>query len=186
MRLAERRSEKFTYDDYITWSDDERWELIDGVPYNMSPAPSILHQEIVSNLHYILKHNLKGQPCRPFLAPTDVVLSEVNVVQPDVFVVCDKRKIREKNIQGAPDLIIEVLSPSTALKDKREKKCLYAKYNVKEYIIIDPLEMYAERFCIEENDKYSGGDVFAPNETMKLFSLNNMEIVLPDIFEGIE
>jgi len=97
MRLAERRSEKFTYDDYITWSDDERWELIDGVPYNMSPAPSILHQEIVSNLHYILKHNLKGQPCRPFLAPTDVVLSEVNVVQPDVFVVCDKRKIREKH-----------------------------------------------------------------------------------------
>jgi len=185
MPLAKKAEERFTYQDYITWPDDERWELIDGVPYDMSPAPTFRHQSIVLNFSNILKNNLKGRTCIPGISPTDVVLSEHSTIQPDVFVVCDKSKITEKNIQGAPDLVIEVLSPSTALKDKREKKWLYEKYKVKEYILIDPVEMYAEQFHIKENCKYGEGDIFGPDETIKLFSLNGMKIPLPEVF-GIE
>jgi len=183
MPLARKVEEKFTYQDYITWPDDERWELIDGIAYNMTPAPTFKHQSIVLNFSNILKNNLKGQPCIPGIAPTDVVLSENGVVQHDVFVVCDKSKITEKNIQGAPDLVIEVLSPSTRLKDRREKKWLYEKHGVKEYIIIDPIEKYIEQFHLRENGKYGESNISAPDETIKLFSLNNMKIALSEVFE---
>jgi len=187
MPLAKKEStEKFTYDDYATWPDGERWEIIDGVPYNMSPAPTFDHQRIAGMFYYILMNKLRGKPCTPGISPTDVVLSEHDVVQPDVFVVCDKNKITKKNIQGAPDLVVDVLSPSTAPKDKREKKWLYEKYNVKEYIIVDPLEKYAERFYLEKNATYSNGDIFAPDETINLFSLSDIDIALLEVFEGIE
>jgi len=185
MPLAKKIEERFTYQDYISWPDNERWELIDGVPYNMTPAPSTNHQGVAGNFYAILNVSLKGKKCRPFMAPTDVVLSDDGVVQPDVLVVCDKSKITDKNIQGPPDLVIEVLSPSTALKDKREKKWLYEKYDVKEYILIDPVEMYVEQFYIRENGKYAEGNLFAPDETIKLFSLSGMKISLPEVF-GIE
>jgi len=186
MPLTKKKSDKkFTYNDYITWPDDERWELIDGVPYNMSPAPSTIHQIISLNFSYLLKTNLKGGPCMPFMAPTDVVLSDDGVVQPDVFVVCDKNKITKKNIQGPPDLVVEVLSPATKLKDRREKKWLYQKYGVKEYIILDPIEKYVEQFYLRDSGKYGESGIFAPDEILNLFSLNKMEILLSDIFEGI-
>jgi len=183
MPLARKTEEQFTYQDYITWPDDERWELIDGIAYNMSPAPTLGHQVIVGNFYRILGNNLMGKPCKPFMAPTDVVLSEHDVVQPDILVVCDEDKRTKANIQGAPDLIIEVLSPSTALKDKREKKSLYEKYGVKEYITIDPIDKYVEQFYIRGNGKYSESSIFAPYETMKLLSLNKMEIPLYEVFE---
>ena len=184
MPLAKKKSEeKFTYEDYITWPDDERWEIIEGVPYNMSPAPVIRHQRIVGKFYNILENSLKNKPCIPFIAPTDVILSEHSIIQPDVFVVCDKSKITEKNIHGAPNLIVEVLSPSTRLKDRREKRALYEKHRVKEYIIIDPAEQYVERFYRGKDGKYMAGDIFEPEETIKLLSLNNMEVVLPEVFE---
>ncbi|MBN2326514.1 MAG: Uma2 family endonuclease, partial [Candidatus Omnitrophica bacterium] len=93
--------EKYTVHDYMTWPDEERWEIIDGVAYDMSPAPNILHQTISVNLILIIGNALHGKTCRGFTARTDVVLSEHDVVQPDVFVVCDPNKITEKNIQGA-------------------------------------------------------------------------------------
>jgi len=187
MPLAGKKSEeKFTYNDYITWPDDERWELIDGVAYNMSPAPSLNHQNIVLNFSNILKNNLKGKPCKPFIAPTDVVLSRKDVVQPDVLVVCDEDKRTKANIQGAPDLVVEVLSPSTTFRDRRDKRELYEKYGVKEYVIIDIMERLVERFYLGGNNIYGKSDIFTPEESISLFSLNNMEIPLPEVFEGIE
>ena len=117
------------------------------------------------------------------MAPTDVVLSEYDVVQPDVFVVCDEKKITEANIQGAPDLIVEVLSPATALKDKREKKVLYEKYAVKEYIIVDPAAQYVERFLLQEGGLYEKSEIFGPKEVLPLVSLKEIEIPLWEIFE---
>jgi len=181
-----KEKERFTYQDYITWPDDERWELIDGIAYNMSPAPTFRHQWIAGNFHTILKIALKGKRCIPGIAPTDVVLSEHDVVQPDVFVVCDKNKITNKNIQGAPDLVIEILSPSTRLKDRREKRILYEKYGVKEYIIIYPIDNSLERFFLEENGKYGASDIFTEKENIKLLSINKMEISLPEVFEEVE
>jgi Uma2 family endonuclease len=182
MALAQKTKKGFTYADYLTWPDDERWELIDGEAYNMTPAPTTRHQNIVYNLSFILKSKLLNKSCRPFVAPTDVVLSEYNVVQPDVFVVCDEKKITE-NIQGSPDLIIEVLSPATALKDKREKKALYEKYGVKEYILIDPSALVVERFLLEDDRVYGKGGIFGPKEVLPLVSLKEIEIPLWEIFE---
>ncbi len=177
------KKKKYIYTDYITWPDDERWELIEGEVYNMAPAPSFRHQRIVGNLYRILGNKLAGKPCIPELAPTDVIFSEYDVVQPDVFVVCDHSKITEANIQGAPDIIVEVLSPFTALKDKREKKFLYEKFGVKEFILIDPIEQYVECFYLMEDRTYSKGEVRGPQETLILYTLDKLEIPLWEIFE---
>ena len=183
MSLAQKTEKKFTYADYVAWPDDERWELIDGQAYNMTPAPTTRHQNIVYNVSFILKSKFLNKSCRPFVAPTDVVLSEYDVVQPDVFVVCDEKKITEANIQGAPDLIVEVLSPATALKDKREKKALYEKYGVKEYIIVDPTAQYIERFPLDEDGLYGKADIFGSIEILSLASLEDIEIPLWEVFE---
>ena len=184
MALAQKTKKGFTYADYLTWPDDERWELIDGEAYNMSPAPTVKHQKITGNLYILLSsHPEKRAECFVGIAPTDVVFAEYDVVQPDVFVVCDEKKITEANIQGSPDLIIEVLSPATALKDKREKKALYEKYGVKEYILIDPSALVVERFFLEDDRVYGKGEIFGPKEVLPLVSLKGIEIPLWEIFE---
>lgn len=157
---------EFTWGDYCTWPDDERREFIDGVAYNMTPAPSIRHQHVAGKLYSRLEQWLANKACRPFIVPVDVVLSEYDIVQPDVFVVCDRNKITDANIQGAPEVVIEVLLPATALRDLREKKNLYEKFGVKEYVIIDPLEEYVERFCLCENGAYTKAEVFGPLEVL--------------------
>lgn len=110
------------------------------------------------------------------------MFSEHDVVQPDILVVCDEKKVAEANIQGAPDLVIEALSPATALKDKREKKALYERYGVREYIIIDPIELYVERFILK-GKRYGESELFGPQEVLSLNSLEGMVIPLWDIFE---
>src|SRR6266571_9322844 len=107
---AEKIEKRYTYAEYCTWDDNQRWELIDGVPYNMTPAPSTKHQSILGNLSLVISTHLKGKTCKPFVAPTDVVFDGYNVVQPDLLVVCDRSKITEANIQGAPDFVVEILS----------------------------------------------------------------------------
>ncbi|MEW6236755.1 MAG: Uma2 family endonuclease [Candidatus Omnitrophota bacterium] len=174
---------KFTYHDYLTWPDDERWEIIDGTAYAMSPAPNLEHQSIIWNLVLTLGAKLKGKTCVPWVAPTDVVLSESDIVQPDVFVVCDKNKMKGGNIQGAPDLIVEVLSPSTAKKDRWEKKNLYEHFGVKEYILIDPSALFAERYLLGTDGRFDRGEIFDSQQTMSLKSLGEMEISLWEIFE---
>jgi len=184
MPLALKTDKEYTYQDYLTWSAEERWEIINGRAYNMSPAPGIKHQKAVNRINIILAtHRGLPKECSVFIAPTDVVLSEHDVVQPDVFIICDQKKITEQNIQGAPELVIEVLSPNTALKDKREKKALYERHGVKEYIIIDPIEQYAEKFYLNENGLYGHPDIFGPKEVMKLKILDDIEISLWEVFE---
>lgn len=174
---------RYTVADYLTWPDDERWELIDGVAYSMAPAPTVKHQGIAGRFYSRLEQRLSGKTCRPFIAPVDVVLSESNVVQPDVFVVCDPAKITDKNIQGAPDLVVEVLSPATATRDLREKKALYMSAGVREYLIVDPLELYVQRFRLDDNGHYGEGEIFAPREELPLVSLDGCVVPLWEIFE---
>jgi Uma2 family endonuclease len=181
--VAKQHQARYTVADYLSWSDDERWELIGGQAYNMSPAPTIKHQSIAGEFYSQLNQKLKGKPCFSFVAPVDVVLSADDVVQPDVLVVCDPAKITERNIQGAPDLVVEVLSPGTALKDMREKKLLYERSGVREYVVIDPLEEYVQRFCLQNDGHYGSSDVFGPSEVLPLRSLPEIEIPLWEIFE---
>ncbi len=172
----------FTWGDYRTWPDDERWELIDGVAYAMSPAPSIRHQEVVGRLFSRIEQQLRGRPCRPFVAPTDVKLSETDVVQPDVLVVCDPARITPSHIEGAPDLIVEVLSPGSSARDLRDKKALYERAGVGEYLVVDPLEHYAVRFLLGA-DGYDKGTVFAAEERLRFATLEAVEVALWELFD---
>ncbi len=183
MPLASERNKRYTYADYLSWPDEERWELIDGNAYDMTPAPGTRHQMLAGNSFRILSTAVRESSCRCFAAPTDVVFSPHDVVQPDVFVVCDRAKITEANIQGAPDLVIEVAYPSTGLKDKREKKRLYEKSGVREYILVYPSLKCVERFFLGPDGLYSRGDIFGDKEVLPLLSLESIQIDLGEVFE---
>jgi len=174
---------RHTWTEYRTWPDDERWEIIDGVAYNMSPAPSTRHQAIVGNLFAYLHRHLAGKGCRPFMAPTDVRLSETDVVQPDILVVCDPARITASHIEGAPDLVVEVLSPGTSAKDLREKKWLYQRSGVREYWVVDPLELYVQRFLLTPDGRYGEPEVFGPQEAVLLVVLEGLTVDLREVFE---
>ncbi len=134
MVQIKKENEIFTYTDYLQWPDEERWELIDGVPFDMSAAPRPFHQTILLNLAFVIKEFVEGKKCRVFVAPYDVRFTEknqkdensLNVVQPDITVVCDPSKLDDKGCKGAPDFIAEITSPSTAIKDMKYKLPLYA------------------------------------------------------------
>ena len=149
MALPQKKTERrFSYADYLTWPDDERWELIDGIAYCMSPAPTSGHQALVGEFFWRIAAYLHGKSCRAFVAPFDVRLAEagardneiLNVVQPDILVYCDCSKIDQKGGRGAPDWVIEVLSPSTSAKDQREKLALYERFGVLEYWLVHPTD----------------------------------------------
>lgn len=181
----DRRGEHYTWSDYRVWPDDEHWEIIGGVAYAMSPAPSTRHQTVVGNLFAKIQHHLSGKPCRPLIAPTDVRLSETDVVQPDILVVCDPAKITATHIEGAPDVVVEVLSPNTSTKDLREKKALYERSGVREYVVVDPLEHYALRF-LNGDDGYDKGTVFGADEKLSFATLEGIEVALWEVFEVAE
>lgn len=140
-----KRPDRYTYREYRSWPDDERWELIHGAAFDMSPAPRRRHQALLLQISAQLEAFFSGKPCRPHIAPVDVVLSNDEslddartVVQPDAFVVCDPAKLLDEGVHGAPDFVIEVLSPNTAMKDQSEKRLLYETHGVSEYWIINP------------------------------------------------
>ena len=153
---ALRKEERYTYEDYKIWDDDIRVELINGHIYNMA-APSQNHQILLGELYAEFRNYLKGKPCRVFMAPADVRLDYDNfdntVVQPDLFVVCDKSKLDGQNCNGAPDLVIEILSPSNSMMDKFIKFNKYLQSGVKEYWIVDPFEKTITVYTLSE-DKY--------------------------------
>ena len=183
MGLAKRKEyEAFTYEEYLTWPDNERWEIIDGEAYCMTPAPTLRHQTIAMTLSYFIATHFRGKPCKPFFAPTDVVLDDRNVVQPDLLVVCDQNKMDNgKNIQGAPDLVIEVLSPSTRLKDRREKKLIYERFGVREYWIAYPDDDLVERFSLQEGRFVE--DLINWDETLTSSAFPELRIPLWEVFE---
>ncbi len=136
---------RFTYGDYRLWMGDERWELIDGEAYLMSPAPSRRHQKASMGLAVQIGNFLVGRPCQVYAAPFDVRLPEddekddavATVVQPDIAVICDPSKLDDAGCRGAPDWIIEILSPSTSARDRVDKRDLYQRHGVREYWVLD-------------------------------------------------
>ncbi len=181
MPLAKQR-EPATYQEYLSRPEDERWEIIDGVAYNMVPAPNTRHQTILVNLTLVVGNALRNSMCRLFVAPTDVVLSEENVVEPDVFVVCDPTKMTERCIRGAPDVVFEIISPSSTKKDRLVKRRLYERFGVKEYVLVDPDGPCVERFLLDESGRYGVSEIFDSSQTLTLKSLNGVYIPLAEIF----
>ena len=179
---AKRTGSRFTYADYLTWPAAERWEIIGGEAYAMTPAPTLRHQKIAGNLFASFAAFFKGKTCVPFYAPTDVVLDDHNVVQPDILVVCDKDKMTEANIQGAPDLVVEILSPSTGLRDKREKKALYERFGVREYLVVDPEHEMVERFVLTDGS-YGSEEAYGWEETLSLAIFPDLALDLWEVFD---
>ena len=131
---------KLTYADYCNTPDDERWELLNG-ELMMAPSPTSIHQAVSRRLFLLLNRFVEDRELGTvFYAPLDVVLSDVSVVQPDLMFVSNARMhiLTQVNIQGAPDLVVEILSPSTASRDWRTKMDLYAEHGVEEYWVVDP------------------------------------------------
>lgn len=140
---APQKGPLVTWTDYQSWTDDQRWEIIGGHPYAMT-APRVAHQVVCGELYALLHAHFKSKNCRPFLSPIDVRLSEHDVVQPDLIVVCEPSKITETHIEGPPTLVVEILSPSTQRHDRVRKLRLYAQAGVKEYWILQPKPAMAE------------------------------------------
>ena len=181
----------FTYGDYINWSEDERWELIDGYAYNMSPAPSTRHQRISRKLERQIDDFLDDGSCEIFDAPFDVRLPEAEeddeniytVVQPDLVVICDEKKIDEKGCRGAPDLIVEILSPATSSKDQKIKLALYERHGVKEYWIVHPIDNIVWVFKLGKNKLYGRPAVYDEKDKLKTPILKGLEIDLELVFK---
>jgi Uma2 family endonuclease len=158
MAVRRRDTQHHTYADYLTWPDDERYELIDGIAYLMAPpAPSLTHQELVGELYYQVRTALEGKRCRVYVAPFDVRLPKTGetddqvdtVVQPDVLVVCDRRKLDERGVRSAPDWVAEVLSPSTASHDQIIKLPAYERAGVPEVWLIQPNDRVLSIYRLE-------------------------------------
>jgi len=185
--LRKERREYFTYADYRTWDDNKRYELIDGVPYLMSPAPFLAHQEIAGEFFGQLRDFLKGKPCKVFIAPVDVRLNadklDDTVVQPDILVVCDRSKLDGKSVQGAPDFIIEILSPSTSKQDVIVKFNKYMQAGVREYWIVDPENKSVVAHILKDGI-YMTRAYDENNEAVPVLVLEGCTINLKEVFPG--
>lgn len=189
LRKADRR---YTYNDYASWSDEERWELIDGVAYDMSPAPSPRHQSVLGELHAQFHATLRGSPCRAYLAPFDVRLPDgaeedelvSTVVQPDLLVICDAAKVDTRGCRGAPDLLVEILSPSTAYKDQTAKQELYERHGVREYWIVNPERAMVMVYRLGAEGRYARPVVFLDHETIQAAAVPGLRVSLTEVFAG--
>jgi len=180
----------YTYADYLDW-DEGRWELIDGEVWDMTPAPSRLHQEISGELLYILHDFFKGKDCSVYAAPFDVRLSDSNnaedytvttVVQPDISVICDQSKLDDQGCVGSPDLIIEILSPSTAAKDLKVKRALYEKHGVQEYWLVHPTDKVVMSYQLVDDGQYGKAQIFDRDDLLQSVRFEELTIQLSSIF----
>jgi Uma2 family endonuclease len=189
--LAENLDERFTYGQYCQWEDGERWELIDGVPYNMSPAPVRRHQGILMRVSLLVGNFLAGKSCQVYFAPFDVRLPDLSsqddsdvltVVQPDLVVICDEKKLDDRGCRGAPDLVVEILSPSTSRKDIGVKFSLYERHGVREYWIIHPAEESLMVFTLGVDGKYGRPQGYGRGDLAASTVLEGLELNLEEVF----
>ena len=176
---------KHTYADYLKTSDEERFQLLDG-ELVMAPAPLLYHQFILRKLLYAIsgyvdEHNLGELFC----SPTDVVLSETNVVQPDILFVSRQRNqiLKPESVQGAPDLVVEILSPSTAELDRTTKLELYAYHGVREYWIVDP-EARTVMVLLRGQNRFEVAGTYGKGHTLQSPTLEGLKIPMEEVFEA--
>ena len=192
MGLALRTEKHYTYADYLQWPDDTRYELIDGEAFRMAPTPPIEHQEIAGEVYCQLANQLDGQPCRPYIAPVDVRLPRKDeadaaidtVVQPDVLVVCDPHKIDRRGVRGAPDWVLEVLSPSTAAHDQIAKRRTYERAGVREYWLVHPSDRTLTVYALD-NGQYGRPDIYELKDETPIGVLPGVAIAWDALIERL-
>ncbi len=195
-QLKPHNNERYTYAEYLAWDDGKRWELIDGHATCMSPAPGRRHQDLSGALFHLLYSWLSGKPCRVYAAPFDVRFVEAQdtaaddyidtVVQPDIVVVCDSIKLDDRGCKGSPDLIIEILSPSTARMDMTVKFELYQRYGVREYWIVHPNDQTILVFKLLESGLYGVPDRYCAEDTIPVPLLGDLRIDLTRVFVPVQ
>ena len=183
----------YSYADYLTWRLEESVELIKGKIMAMSPAPNRKHQSITGNLFLSLGTHFKRKSCSVYIAPFDVKLYDnhksrlsdrevFSVVQPDLCVICDKDKLTELGCDGAPDWIIEVLSPGNSKRELRLKYDLYQENGVIEYWTVHPVEQAVYQFVLDQNHKYQLFALHPGNEIAIPYLFPDLQIDLNDVF----
>ena len=184
----------YSYADYLTWEIDEMVELIKGKVFrSAAAAPRRKHQEVAGLLHSRFLVHLEGKQCKVYIAPFDVRLpiksirneDIYTVVQPDICVVCDRSKLDEAGCVGAPDLIVEVLSPGNNKKELRNKYEVYEESGVREYWIIHPSEETMIIYSLVEG-KYKPSRLFSSGDVVKSECIPGFELDLEEFFERID
>lgn len=183
----------YTYADYLTWNVSERFEILKGKLFRMSPAPARKHQVTSRELEYIFMTYFKNKNCEVYDAPFDVRLVNKfkkskkdedieTVFQPDLCVICDKEKLDKQGCIGAPDLIVEILSPGNSSKEMKEKFEIYEENGVREYWMVDYQAKTVLIYYLKD-DKYIGLKILTEDETAKSMIFPDLEVELKEIFQ---
>jgi Uma2 family endonuclease len=177
-------TKQYTVADYLSWQFKERVELFRGYIAKMSPAPNTSHQEYAGNIYTEIKVFLKNKNCKVFFAPIDVYLpskDKKSVVQPDIIVVCNLKKIENKGCVGAPDIVVEILSPGNSKKEMKDKYALYEEAGVKEYWVVFPSEQVIQIYELVDN-QYKAKAPLANGDKITTPILEGFELELDEIF----
>jgi Uma2 family endonuclease len=185
----------YTYADYLRWTIEERVELIKGQILKLS-APNRIHQSVSGNLYYAIRKYLNSQPCKVFAAPFDVRLPTKKngnkdtkistVVQPDISVICNAEKLDEKGCIGAPDLVIEILSPGNSTKEVKLKYGIYEEAGVKEYWIVQPDYQNIITYTLNKStQKFEGGKINVVNDTINSYAIEGLLVKVTDVFDNL-
>ncbi len=180
---AKRKQKRYSYADYLTWNDDRRYEIIDGEVFDMT-SPGVLHQSISMELARVLANFFENKPCKVFAAPLDVLLAKnaskaeevFTVVQPDVMVVCDPKKIEERGIVGAPDLVVEIISPSTSSKDNIIKRRIYEQAGVNEFWLVHPVDRLIRVYKLGKDGLFGREDVYDDQAQIEIAQFAGLSI----------
>ena len=176
-------TQRLTYEDYANTPDDERYELIDG-ELIMAPSPNMPHQDSQSNMGWAMQAFVRERGLgKVYYSDTDVVLSDTDVVKPDLLFISREREhiITYANIQGAPDIVVEILSPSTSRRDWNEKRELYAEYSVKEYVVMDPSNRIVWRLVLKDGT-LEIEQIYYEGDTIESSVLEGFTVAVNDIF----
>jgi Uma2 family endonuclease len=176
------KRDRYTWHDYRSWPDDDRWQVIDGEAYAMTAAPATRHQKLLVRLAAALETFLQGKSCEVYPAPTDLKLSDVDIVQPDLMVVCEPDKVRSTHVEGPPTLVVEILSPSTAALDRGRKLDLYAASGVKEVWLVTPYPSLIEIFVLDRN-VYRRAHAFTRDQPFRCPAFPGLNIDLDALFD---
>lgn len=181
----------YSYANYLTWLFDERVELIKGKIFEMSPAPNRFHQKVSIHIASILFYYLKNKSCKVYSAPFDVRFPATSkadkdvytVLQPDICVICDETKLDDKGCIGAPDIVVEILSPGNNKKELLHKYNIYEEFGVKEYWVISLTDKTFLKYSLNEYGKYFPSKLFTLSEKVYSAILPDIELRLDEIFE---
>lgn len=191
MVTQRNENKRCTFQDLLSWDDNSRYEIFDGVPI-MLATPTTKHQGIISYLTTEFNIFFKGQTCRVFPSPFTIRLSEAddydhadNVFEPDISIVCNKNQLDQHGCKGAPNLIVEVLSPSTSRNDRVKKYNTYQRFGVYEYWIIDPLNETVEIYILD-NGTYKRWNAYGREDTISSGQFESFEIKAEDMFSYSE